>query len=55
VRWLEALLHLLDDLINAKAPWPLTRRVFFEGGEEFSDNRLRGKKAPATFPPSSQS
>src|SRR5215472_12773747 len=39
---LKAALHLLDDLVDREARWPLARRVVLEGREELTDDGLRG-------------
>jgi len=42
----EGFLHLLDELIDAKARWSLTGRIVFKGGKEFGDDRLGGEERP---------
>src|SRR6186997_1701400 len=41
VRWFQALLHLLDQLIDAEARWPLTGRKLLKGGQKWSHDGLR--------------
>src|SRR5258705_9172659 len=41
MRYLKAPLHLLHELVDAEARWPLARRILLEGGQEWRHDGLR--------------